>query len=860
MATFNLAANQNFQDPAFSTRTGNDVYNLNGFTLTIDTDTRYCANATATTGNIGSVTVSATLGGNLLVDGRGVYLIPFTGGSGTVPAIGTTITQPSPNGSFAYLLGVWSALNVAPTAAGGAMPASGFIKVKQKTGTFVSGNALGNITATQSSAERRGWIEVVGVEAATITANRLGTVQMLGEWFELGTTSGVANQTFQAPASLANTYYAGCFIEQNAGAGDFEFYPCAGSATTIATDIRAKVCWISTQGLVRLGHNGTANAGYTPPAGLRVVVPNIVTINVTSAAMGTNVVPNATLATRYDFTTTGGGAITIDKANLAWFPSFAQAYSVQITNTGIHEQLNISECASPITLTNVGVGQTAAQTQAAYLITLCFAGGTFTNCVWTRYSLPSSGNAVAGFTDCSGFTMINCKYHPMLVKANAGANSISDIRSQNLTYTNPIIVGGKMLFTTCSGITITNTHFADKITGTTATTSTENNYVWELTTATTNVSISGLDFLGLTNVHPYLGLLSVLAASCGNIKLRNIGTRAAPLSLGSANQTGTVLVFAAGAAASDIKMQRVYVANTRTNLWSLDNSTTRVQIDNCAGDYADVPVASGLNLSARAIAATPTYAASTSVYGTHFFDHFTSATVGRLAILMNEATALTASQVSLANGAGFTSAGGLYMPVIGQTATFEMPYFAKGHTSFQNAAAVMAGGTIANYRFIYQIDTGSGYSAASSELTAAALGTALSGIGAINPATGFKLKLTIKTTTTNATAITSLYVLTNSTAVAQDNLYPLDVLTLQLTGLIAGSDIVILAAGTETERVNVDSNPTTTYNYVYESLENVDIGVFRVGYVPFFVRNYSLPANGGSLPIAQVQDRNYSNP
>ena len=51
MATFTLSANQNFQDAAFSTRAGNDTYNLAGFRLTIDTDTRYCTNATATTGN-----------------------------------------------------------------------------------------------------------------------------------------------------------------------------------------------------------------------------------------------------------------------------------------------------------------------------------------------------------------------------------------------------------------------------------------------------------------------------------------------------------------------------------------------------------------------------------------------------------------------------------------------------------------------------------------------------------------------------------------------------------------------------------------------------------------------------------------
>ena len=81
-----------------------------------------------------------------------------------------------------------------------------------------------------------------------------------------------------------------------------------------------------------------------------------------------------------------------------------------------------------------------------------------------------------------------------------------------------------------------------------------------------------------------------------------------------------------------------------------------------------------------------------------------------------------------------------------------------------------------------------------------------------------------------------------------------------MTGLQTGSDIVILAAGTETERVNVDANATSSYNYVYSETENVDIGVFKIGYVPYYVRNYALSSSNSSLPIAQVADRNYRNP
>jgi hypothetical protein len=84
--------------------------------------------------------------------------------------------------------------------------------------------------------------------------------------------------------------------------------------------------------------------------------------------------------------------------------------------------------------------------------------------------------------------------------------------------------------------------------------------------------------------------------------------------------------------------------------------------------------------------------------------------------------------------------------------------------------------------------------------------------------------------------------------------------TLTLTGLVPGSDIVILDAGTATERINVDAHGATTYAFNYTATGSVDICVFKAGYVPCFVRGYALTTSDASLPIAQVADRNYSNP
>jgi hypothetical protein len=141
--------------------------------------------------------------------------------------------------------------------------------------------------------------------------------------------------------------------------------------------------------------------------------------------------------------------------------------------------------------------------------------------------------------------------------------------------------------------------------------------------------------------------------------------------------------------------------------------------------------------------------------------------------------------------------------------------------------------------------------------TSTTLGTALNAIGALDPSKGHKLQLKITTITTNTISIASVYMPTISTASAQDYQYPLDIITLTLTGLVPNSDIVILDTGTINERVNVDSNPTNTYNYVYSSTGAVDIKVYKQGYVPFSILNYSLGTTDTSLPIQQIIDRNF---
>jgi len=74
------------------------------------------------------------------------------------------------------------------------------------------------------------------------------------------------------------------------------------------------------------------------------------------------------------------------------------------------------------------------------------------------------------------------------------------------------------------------------------------------------------------------------------------------------------------------------------------------------------------------------------------------------------------------------------------------------------------------------------------------------------------------------------------------------------------SDVVILEAGATTELVNVNENSGTTYAYNYDggdAGDHIDVGVFKAGYVPFYIRDYALGSANASIPVAQVIDRYY---
>jgi hypothetical protein len=794
-----------WHDAVYSTRAGGDTYNLSlGSVLVVDGDCRFGPNTSEAVGPPLNISIAAESGGEFLVDGRGVRLIPYVSGSGNVPAGGTAITQGAVTGS---LLGVWSSINTVPTAAGASMPATGFIKVRQVSGgsSRYGGGALGGIAATavgdtgasltltvaasgktftrsagsfisdgiklgdtvvvsgcvnagnngsfvvtvitstvltcaaaaglvdevvggsgrvlSQTSDIAGWIDFSCTDAGAMTVRRLGKLTTRGTWFDLGLTSGSRNQTLPLPTSGQTAFWiSGVWIETAPESGAFEYWPClttntGGGWSTAAqgTDERSRavMCDAANQ-VIRIGADAAATSiGELPSAGRRVVVPNVFLMTNTSAAKAAASLPSSTLAARFELITTGAAVIDMEYAECNWCcavsaTSFTQCYSCTFTNVSFGDAVFLGECATPVIWNGGGVSPVNPLDLPALTCTSLYYGGVFTDCKFWRGGTIGAADYSVSLTSCTDVTFVRCRIGQATLASNATSYALSVNSCVRSTFTSCWLTMGALL-TTSSATSWTTTTYLNRHIGTTATT--PSIHCFTLTSRCSDTFIDGLDFGGFTNVHPYPGLLSVTASD--QTELRNVGTAASPLSLGSANQTGVLV--ASGGGCDGIILKRVYTLNTRTGLYTTTSSDKAVVLQNVWGDAADNLGAQWINCIHKGCRGFGTpVVAYTDVYDNIFFDVFNASTTGKVGLFFNEATARGyAEYVTLEGTARFTSTGSIYMPTAGDAATFEWPHYILGFTGFSAVESTLTGGTSVSTRMRvqYQLDTngGAGY-------------------------------------------------------------------------------------------------------------------------------------------------------
>lgn len=614
MTAYTLTKNTNLRDltvaGGYSARTGGDsISNTNGWSFTIDQDTQYGYGAPAfaatTAGSLGGINQTAASGGDIYIDGTKVWLIPFNTGSGTlVPSLaGVTIS-----GVTCNTIAVYTALNAAPATTG----ASGWLKVTNVSGTLPSSGTFTSdgFTYTITGAAVRGWIEIVGDDAGSVTLNRLGKFQVRGSYFDLGVTTGNRATTYQVPnngkqlyvpsievqgatwtitgATWANgvatfttsathdmlvgqsvtvtgvsTAGYNCedqyitdltdttFSVEMANPGEyvsggsavaFEQYPCAGTLACTNTNWvadedtrRGKVFWNTNAttsltlptGVLRFGHDGTNSTGaFCPPAGRKIRIPNVFFTNCTTTARNQNVLPNATLGTRYDFTTTGAGRLDIDKASICWYLSIAQAYSFKLTNSGVFSSISLTEIPEKVVMTNVAIGQEAGVIVRSSVYTNLNTGyTTFKNVVGTsggtsgtsgesHWSINASANVE--IVDCVGWC------YAFRTSANTKQNIFSLLPNLKLIRFHHIGLSAQI--NNSSNMFVKDTKYTDT---TGLRQSTNGNSVLNLAGALNSGVVEGLKFVGY-RAENWSNLLNP-SGGRNPLKIRNIGTYSNPL-------------------------------------------------------------------------------------------------------------------------------------------------------------------------------------------------------------------------------------------------------------------------------------------------------------------------------------------
>lgn len=841
-----------------------DTYTISaGSTLTVRTDSYACANHSAAFGSLDTVSFSGQ-GGTLRFDPTYVRVIPFTGGNGNVPAYGTTITS-APVVQTGVFLGVWANWQSEPVAPGSAMPGTGFIKIGGLNTPFPSGNtSLNGIGATCTGPDVQGWIEVRGADTAAITIPRIGKMESVEAWFELGTTNGTRGQVIPCPTTATTAaLFPGVWIETAPGSGVYEPYAAVGNILALAThrtDESMKVVRQSTSGIV-IGNDGTNGVFYLPPTGCKVRIPATILTCCTRTAgsgSGPRVTPNATLTTRQELVTTGAGYVDMRGAVISWYMNLSQAFFAKYKSCALIDTMVLSEIASPVDVDDCIVAPKSAEINIALNMSSCFAGGTIKNSVFYRYSLATSGSYVATINYVTGVTFENVTFRSGVLRANGTTGCITSTQASDCVFNNTKLIGGRGLFVGAQRCTFTNTTYYDH-TITTTTTATNPMYALDFSTGSADTVVDGFN-LPLPNNGPYNGIVQISA--CYDTLIKNIGASYTnPLVM---TNTVTGLLLNAVGNNDGIVMKRCYASGTRTGPYGFVNSDTNVLLEHVAGDTADTSVIVALNAIAKNCMLTAATSGQTSVYGTHWLTRFVSTTAGFAEILCNEPTVASAAQCQATGGTPqFNSSGSVLLTKVGDQVVWEMPFFAVGFTAFTNTAPTITGTNVAysanarwgNHDIEFQVDTGSGYGGTWLPLRAADLIAQT-----FNSTTGFKLKIRATCAVANAgNVLTNLRVALTTTQTDRDTkLYPLSVNTVTFNGLPTGCDAVTLTAGTTTILDQRDALAGTSYSFQYEGTPTVDVGFIKPGYVPLYIRGLALGASDSSIPVALTADRNYT--
>lgn len=824
MANITVSSNSNFDDAANAALTNGATITINtGAVLTCDGDTRWGQNAAVPL----NVTIDAASGGEFFLEGRNVWWVPFDAATGNVPALGTVGTPDVTRGgsNVGEFLGIFTAIGVAPSAAGGAMPSSGFIKLRTKSATLADNDVLtfaGGATATLSGAGQRGWLSIVGAETGTITVPRLGKLTARGDWFDLATTSGSNDQTIQYYVA---DYCPALWIETSAGSGVYEIWLNAGSrwsATYVSTDARGKFFGCTSAGVITLAATGY---GKLPASGCKIRVPNIHISSTTSASSYLTNTLNGTMASRWKATTTASGSIDVSGVAGCFYFNCTTPYSFSLSDSSLLHGLYLAAPATPVAIDNLAIGLASTFDICPLTLVNMINGGLIQDTAAIKYAISNTTASGCYLNTGADLTLNNVLSGGFARSGITGAGFSINGPYSGLTLEDCTAFGGQVNGTGARDLLIKNLKHTDTVVGGVITSNAQ------ATIALTLSNPSMVDGVALmTDGTPsYNGIVD----PCPGMKIRNIGTPYARYDLAS---HGNVAVLAI---TPNVTVQRVYVENSRTGILTYGQNVSGVTLESVWGDALDtLPTSIAALIIKGGYGGSAAFGASggiatnnTSLFGTHFYDTFISGTQGKIGSYFNEPIVSTAANVQTTSGTVlFDAFGKALLKAVGDQLTYTWPHFILGYTGLENVAPALSGTNTGNLTIEYDLDKGAGFSGTWQTCNAANL-SAETGISAT---TGFKPKFRFTCATANANnAINGFYITGVTDATSQQTQYPLDTATVAVNGMATGS---ILKASKVSDRTILFFGPESAGNASFQTdyIGAVKLTVKKASAAPFY--------------------------
>lgn len=135
------------------------------------------------------------------------------------------------------------------------------------------------------------------------------------------------------------------------------------------------------------------------------------------------------------------------------------------------------------------------------------------------------------------------------------------------------------------------------------------------------------------------------------------------------------------------------------------------------------------------------------------------------------------------------------------------------------------------------------------------IGVLKSGI-CINPGEGLAIVASAETAVAVQAAFSGWPSLTFAAQIDDE---PMSSPYLNISGMPAGCDIVLLVPGTGTvlQQIDAYSGTAWAWNYDPDLVGAVDVCIYKPGYVPYAIRNLPLTVAGVSIPVSLTADRNY---